>query len=314
MSSTIHSEEFNLDAKKILLKLHENKELKEIYKKVVKKKPTRGLSHFDLIREIANKTSIKDLVQEYASTIFAKNTTIKNYRVIRENGNPIVRGFNQLKTTFNTDEWVKLTNEGLKPRDLSDKAKLMFILKKANKAYFLFALPGQKKEIVEGLKIKKVLQPIFTIAAWNDVSSYLEIRGKDGRKLVLDFFDKKLSKAFNENIGFNHIRIDDQERLLKFKKLVNGRERRGRFRNSEREIEDITMISQVDKELSETEKYDNLQDEDYLQTATGIDFTFETKPYTVWIGLTTGSVWIRTGDVEESVLDYLRSNLIKAYS
>jgi hypothetical protein len=272
----------------------------------------KGKSHLELVRDVSEYIDISSLIDNYSDDVYARNTTLKLYRFLEDTGLPVESGIHRITGRFSRDKWEQLTSTGTNVRTISNEVKLLHVGQIEDKYYFLFVFSGRSKEVIDGLNVRMLPQPIFSIAVWDETTGYLQIRGRDSKDKILAQFKKWLKNIDNAEPSSNHIYIDNIEQFNRLKESLNGRVRRGRFQSDSEEVEDITFVSQADVELFDTNKYQNLE-EDYYTHSVGIDFVRNGHNYTVWVSFLSGTVWVRSGEVDEEFIEYLNQKIFESH-
>ena len=304
------SKAFKLKALSIVLKRHNVSELKKIYQEVIGEKAPSDISHFQLVKDLSTKTKFSELESDWADKLYANNTTIKVYRFVDDKGNRYQNGLNILKRKFSPDSWKKLCTKGYSPNQLRDKTQLMHVSNVNDKSFFLFVSPGRNKEVVQDLTVKYLQQPQFTIAVWYNKESLLQVRGLEkASQVVLEVIDY-FKVSTGKYPSTKQAEIPDRTLFNKLKGVLKGRGTKGRYSNPTEEVTEVTLKANADKELLNTKRSKSLIDDKYNLNAAGIDFDYNNKGYTVWIGFKLGTFWIRSGDVTEDVLDYIQEKIL----
>lgn len=305
--------DFKLRPTSILLKQHSLKELRQIYESQYGEAPKKDKTHLQLVHELASVLSVEELFDQWPEKTFAHNTSFKFYSVqnVTDGKRPtkIKNGGKQIEKFFNAEAWNRITSQGYVPNELKDEGHLLQIARNGNKIYFLFASPGRAKEVIESLQVRYLVQPQFTIAVWNDTDSTLQVRGMDARDTALTKIREYLWVNDKIEPTFKQIYIDDKEKVKRLATLLNGEAKRGKFSSETAEVGEATFVSQPDKDLYETALVKQVEDAGYGQDSAGIDFLYQGESYTVWIGFSAGTFWLRSGNVTEKVIDYIEEKI-----
>jgi hypothetical protein len=299
---------FHLNPLRIILRLHSSTELRKMLRELSGERVGKGKTHLELVRDVAEYTDISTLIEDYPDDVYARNTTLKLYRFLGDTGLAVESGIARIIGRFSDDKWEQLTSTGTNLRTISNEVKLLHVGQVEDKYYFLFVFSGRSKEVIDGLNVRMLPQPIFSIAVWDEATGYLQLRGRDPKDKILAQFKKWLKNIDNVEPSSNHIYVDSIEQFNRLKESLNGRARRGRFQSDSEEVEDITMVSQADVELFDTNKYQNLEAEYYTHSV-GIDFVRDGHNYTVWVSFISGTVWVRSGEVDEEFIEYLNQKI-----
>lgn len=305
--------DFKLRPTSILLKQHSLKQLRQIYEFQYGEAPKKDKTHLQLVHELSSALSVKELLNQWPEKTFAHNTSFKFYAVQNLAGGKkptkIKSGSKQIEEFFNSESWEKITNQGYVPNQLNEEGHLLQIAKNKNKTYFLFASPGRAKEVIESLQVRYLIQPQFTIAVWNDDDSTLQIRGMDARNTALTKVSEYLQVKDRIEPTFRQVYIGDKEKVKRLATLLDGEAKRGKFSSETAEVGEATLVSQPDKDLYETALVKQIEDAGYGQDSAGIDFIYQKESYTVWIGFSAGTFWLRSGNVTEDVIDYIEEKI-----
>lgn len=303
--------DFRLKPVSILLKQHSLKELKQVYTEVNGKAPKQDKTHLQLVHELASDLSINALLESWPEKAFAYNTSLKFLKVTNDKTKEkIENGAKIIKAHFTQEAWTKITEQGYVPRELSEEGHLLQVAQTTNKTFFLFASPGRSKEVIEDLNVRYLVQPQFTIAVWNNKESTIQIRGMEVRETATSKLRNYMWINDRVEPVFEQIKIYDKEQVKKLAKALGGKAHRGKFVNPDNEIEEATYVSQADTDLYATAKVKQAEKEGYNQHSAGIDFVFQGESYTVWVGFSAGTFWIRAGTVTEEVIDYLEAKIL----
>jgi len=303
--------DFRLKPASIILRQHSLKDLREIYTEELGKEPKKDITHLQLVHELANSLSISALLETWSDKIFAHNTSFKFYNVTDLKSNKsIENGKTLIKEHFTKDAWEKITGTGYIPKTLSNDGHLLHISELNEKTVFLFAAPGRAKEVIEDLNVRYLVQPQFTLAVWDNKSSTIQLRGVDLRGTALAKIRDYLTKGETISPTFKQVMVQDRDQAKKLAKALKGRAHRGKFVNSKAEVSEATYVSAPDKDLYETQLVKDAEKSGYRQDSAGIDFVWNKESFTVWVGFSNGSFWVRAGEVSEDLIQYLQGKIL----
>lgn len=304
---------FKLRPLAVILKMHSLSELRAIYLEIFEEDAPRELTFLQLVKTISSQTNFDDLMEVWESKMYAHNTTLKTYQFLETKTlSPIKNGILKIKKMFSTEDWEKLTTEGISPNVMTVEPKLMHISQIGDdKYYFLFVFPGRSKEVIEGLSVRYIPQPQFCIAVWYNDKALLQIRGQENQSVLALKFLKYLKGGEGDTVELKHIKIQDKEIFGKLKKELDGRGINGKVSNPLAEVSDLQLKANPNKELFDTKMYKSLVKRNYNLTDAGIDFVFKKTNYTLWVGFKMGTLWLRTGAASEDLLNHLQEKLLK---
>jgi hypothetical protein len=304
--------DFKLKPIGIILKQHGIKELREIYHQLNEEYPRKEVTHLELVHSISLQLDIHELLNTWPDRAFAYNTSFKFYKVSNLlSKTPIKDGSKIIKSFFTDETWRKVTDRGYSPQEIPEKGHLLQVAQHEKKFFFLFASAGRTKEVFEDLTIRNLVQPQFNVAHWKDDSRVLQVRGVDSKGISAEKFKEYLYVKDKIDPQFDQIMVDDRDKVKRLATLLGGRARRGKFIHDEEEIAEATYVAQADTDLYATGKVKTAMREGYNQDSAGIDFIFDSESYTVWVGFKTGSLWLRSGIVNEAVIDFIESKIVQ---
>lgn len=284
-------------------------ELMALYKSLSGEGLESTLTNDEIIKRIVSVYSLDSVFKKWSKKINAYTTTLCVYKIFKGK-----QRYKKFMTTAleNVDQDVL---EALKKGDykgnLLSKPKLIEVLISENDYYFMYAVKGKKRKILNGLKIQEVVQPSFLILRLDDKNGILEIRGpkSSGERSY-----KELKKYLNldGDVDIKQVIVDSKESVLELCKKLKGRPTRAVIEDdAEKELSKAEFVSKSELNVYETEAYKKFEAEGYDDSAGGIDFEYYGKSYTIYVGFSRGTYWFRNGNINEDVIKRVVSAVSK---
>lgn len=257
----------------------------------------------------------KLLVKAFKDMLFASNQSLTFVRYSRRETDSgkvvqkeIQNGLSAIKK--NIEVYETLAANGYSPLRLGKEPTLLkiFSLDK-NKTAFLFGSTGKTLFIRKNLKLVRTSDPDFDLCVWDNTKNVLQIRSAQNVEFYKDYFSKMLKNspdAIYENLTVDPDSFDE------FVARIGGivRSVKGKDPTKLKSYLEKDLKSQSDVDVRTVESYDEDID-GYDIISHGVDFIYGGMPYTVHVGMKTGSVWLRFGDPTEDLLNFLQEVVLE---
>ncbi|RZF21705.1 hypothetical protein DAY19_08430 [Halobacteriovorax vibrionivorans] len=281
--------------------------------KVIKKIKGSDFNTSKLVKEeivdILQNQSLETLFLAFDGAIFARNSVYHFVKFGRDAEMKKVRKSSE-KFSKNINDFVSLKAEGVKPLRMKKEPTLLKVFNgKKGVLYFLFGNKGKHTYIRQNFKLKRINEPCYDLCVWDSSTSILQIRSAHNTQYYINYFKEALTNSPAPVYDLLEVTEDN---FNEFVEGINGKVRsvKGKDPSRTKEYVQKDYMSRADIDIRNVDSYDDDLD-GYDILSHGVDFSWNSKQYTIYVSLKKGSFWLRKGDPSEGLLKYLQDVIIE---